>query len=106
MNLSSKDTDYMDVRLNATYYSFLSVLFSLVGTFAILIIANYFSLILIIFLVIVFSWLVSIYLKASMELRRLEQLTFSPIVSNISELYNGLSIYRGLGKTNYMIKKY
>ena len=96
----------MDVRLNATYYSFLSVLFSLVGTFAILIIANYFSLILIIFLVIVFSWLVSIYLKASMELRRLEQLTFSPIVSNISELYNGLSIYRGLGKTNYMIKKY
>ena len=96
----------MDVRLNATYYSFLSVLFSLVGTFAILIIANYFSLILIIFLVIVFSWLVSIYLKASMELRRLEQLTFSPIVSNISELYNGLSIYRGLGRTNYMIEKY
>lgn len=41
-----------------------------------------------------------------MELRRLEQLSFTPIVSNISELYNGLSIYRGLGKTNYMIDRY
>lgn len=96
----------MDIRLNGTYYSFFSILFSLIGTFVILIIANYFSSILIVALILLFSWLVVTYLRASMELRRLEQLSFSPIVSNISELYNGLSIYRGLGKTDYMKKRY
>ena len=106
LNLSSKDTDYMDTRLNGTYYSFFSILFSLIGTFVILIIANYYSSILIVVLIIIFSWLIVKYLRASTELRRLEQISFSPIVSNITELYNGLAIYRGLGKTDYMIDRY
>ena len=62
----------MDVRLNGTYYSFFSILFSLLGTFIILIVANYFSAILIVALVLLFSWLIVKYLRASMELRRLE----------------------------------
>ena len=72
LNLSSKDTDYMDVRLNGTYYSFFSIFFSLIGTFVILIISNYFSAILIAVLIVIFSWLIVIYLRSSMELRRLE----------------------------------
>jgi len=37
-----------------------------------------------------------------MELRRLEQLSFSPILTNLSECYNGLHIFRSLDKIDFM----
>ena len=72
LNLSSKDTDYVDSSLNLTSYSFFSTLFALIGTFVILIISNYYSSIAIVVLFIAFVCLIRVFLKASMELRRLE----------------------------------
>ena len=106
LNLTSKDTDYMDTRMNVTYLSFFSLSLQLIGTFILLSITNLLIIPVIILFIIIFVLIIRLYLKTSLELRRLELLSFSPILSNLSEFFNGLTTFRALKKTEYMNYKF
>ena len=106
LNLTSKDTDYMDTRINLTYLSFFSLSLQILGTFVLIAITNILIIPFIIIFLIIFIFVVRLYLKTSLELRRLELLSFSPILSNLAEFFNGLSTFRALKKTDYMNHKF
>ena len=105
LNLTSKDTDFADINLPGTYIQAIFMFLQIMGTFILIGISN---LILIPFLLLVTlfcAYAIVMYLRASMEMRRLEQLAYSPIISNFVEFYNGLVIYRGLNKIGYIHKR-
>ena len=106
LSLTSKDTDYMDTRINILYYTFLSIFFQLIGTFILISITNVLIIPLIIIFFIIFIFIIKLYLKTSMELRRLELMAYSPILSNLSEYFNGLSTFRSLKKSDYLDIKF
>ena len=106
LNLTSKDTEYMDSRLNSTYYTFFAISLQFIGTFILISLTNILIIPLVIFLLIIFIFLIRYYLKTSIELRRIELIAFSPILSNLSEFFVGLSTFRCLNKNDYMEKNY
>lgn len=102
LNLCTSDTDYMDFRSPGTFYTFFTITYQFLGTMTLLIIANFFISPIIIIIFIVFIFIIKRYLKTTMELRRLNQLAISPILSNFSEYFNGLNIFRSLKKEKFI----
>ena len=106
LNLVTKDTDYMDVQLSGITYSFLSLLFQTVGTLIIVAVGNWLVIPVIVFFLVIFAFAITVYLKTSIELRRLEQLAYSPILTNLGEFFHGLSIYRSLKQVEFVRQLY
>ena len=65
-------------------------------------ISNWIVIPIILVLFVIFTMVIKYYLKTTLELRRLEQLAYSPILTNLSECYQGLSIFRSLDKVEFM----
>ena len=106
LNLTSKDTDLVDLNLPSSYLNFLANFLQVIGIFILVSISNVILIPIIFGLMIVDGIIIRRYLRVSMELRRLEQISFSPILSNIMELYNGLPIFRAFNKTEFQQKVY
>ena len=52
------------------------------------------------------SYVTKYYFKTSTEIRRLEELSFSPVLSNIVEYVNGIVHYRNFNSIDFFYKKY
>lgn len=52
-------------------------------------------------LLVVAYKMVALYLKLAIELKRLELVSQSPLISTVVEFYNGLSVVRRFGKVDY-----
>ena len=106
LNLTSKDTDLVDLNIPSSYLNFIANILQVIGIFVLVAISNVILIPIIVGLMIFDGLIVRRYLRVSMELRRLEQISFSPILSNIMELYNGLPIFRAFNKTEFQQKVY
>ena len=106
LNLTSKDTDFVDINVPGTFMQAISLSLQTIGTFVLIGMTNLILIPFLFLIIICSAYVLRLYLKASMELRRLEQLSYSPILSNILELYNGLVVYRGFNKIEYVSRKY
>ena len=67
----------------------------MIATFIIIIINNWIVTPFLFLYIVLIIYFFKIFIKTSMELRRLEQLAYSPLLSNINELYNGIIVLRG-----------
>jgi ABC-type multidrug transport system fused ATPase/permease subunit len=130
LNLTGKDSDYVDTFLAAYTSSTIDSFMRLIGIFFMTGIANFLlipaivckSIFFINFfnleinfsnlkinssvLLIVNFVFISIYLKVAQELRRLELMSSSPVISNIVQLYKGINILRVYNRISYPTVKY
>ena len=102
INLSSSDTNIMDAVVPGTKRILFSKLLNLLGTVLLIVTGNFILLGLFILMTLVFAYFLRLYLKTVIEVRRLEQLVLSPILSNLQELYNGLVMFRSLDKFDFI----
>lgn len=102
LNLTSKDTDMLDSRFPGSFQNIILQSIQYLVTILIMIISSFLSLPFIIVFIIFVIILFRFYIKTSIELRRLEQLAYSPLISNISEFYNGIIIFRGFNKIQHI----
>ena len=101
LSLMGKDTDIIDNYLPELGI----ILFSLIGIFlATLILTLISNIILIIFiipLILLLFFVIRTYLNLNQELKRLELQAYSPLISNILEVYDGLSQFRSFNKLEF-----
>jgi ABC-type multidrug transport system fused ATPase/permease subunit len=106
LNLTSNDTELIDSSISGTFMNFFSNFFAVIGTYILVSVTNV-IVIPVIFTVIVLNFMiVRRYLRVSIELRRLEQISYSPILSSILELCYGLAIFRTNSKSRFQEKVY
>ena len=106
LNLSSVDIDILDVFLpNRMAYVF-SIAFFIGFTFILLIVGNFFLIFLFLIMIYLFSHFIKMYLKTIIELTRLQQNANSPILSTLTELFNGLIVFRSLNKIDFIYSKF
>lgn len=106
INLTSKDTDVIDLNLPGGLQMVLGLFFSILGTFILVVVTNIILLPLVVLAWVIVFMIMKLYLRTSTELKRLELIASSPIISDMIELYNGLVIYRGFGRLDYVEKKF
>jgi ABC-type multidrug transport system fused ATPase/permease subunit len=106
LNRCGGDTNAADERIPLYFDIMLS---SLTTTFTgLLLIASLMPFILIGMVIVGFVvvFYLKRYLEAAVELKRLEQLSMTSILSSISELFNGAAILRSFGQNTWIMKKY
>ena len=102
LNLASKDLTIIDYDLASYFHNFITLFFQIIITFF-LISAN--SIIILPFLIIyiiIIYFSIKTFIKISIDLKRLEQNAYSPIISNILEVYNGITVLREYNKMGYI----
>ncbi len=106
LNLCSKDTDESDYFFPGFGINAVINLAKYLSILILIIINNFVIIPLIVLYVITVLKLYTPFLRTSMELRRLEQLAYSPIISNLNELYNGIILLRGFNKLKQTKQKF
>lgn len=101
INLTSKDTDVIDLQLPNFLFMGLSYFLQMIGTFILVAVSNAILIPVVIIILVIFIFMILKFLNCATELRRLDQLANSPVISNIMEFYNGLSIFRAFMKTDF-----
>ena len=94
LSLMGKDIDIIDSFLPQIGTLLFTLLFFFLGSFLLIPFSNIFLLPMLILLGVVCFFMVRVYLRVIRELKRLELGNYSPIISNILELYQGLSQFR------------
>lgn len=94
VNRFSRDTDTMDSKLPTTLQWFLNTFFGLIGTLVLMSIASPFLLVAIVPLGIIYYFVMTLYLRTSRELKRLEAISRSPVYAHFGESLTGLSTIR------------
>lgn len=106
LNRCIGDIDELDSRFPLVFSSLIRVSFLMMGTIIIMILVSP-LLILVVLLLSLILWRQSHrYVKTSTELRRLVQLSLSPVLSRAKELTEGVSVIRGFKKSKFMLKNY
>ena len=83
---------------------FLDFAFIIIGSFILAGIVTPLVLVLIAINCVIFFWVMKKFLRTSTELRRLSQLSISPILSKVSELMNGRVTIRTYNSKEYLLK--
>jgi ABC-type multidrug transport system fused ATPase/permease subunit len=88
------DQNDTDMRIPKLMNTFLSIMFTFLGTFILLCVVSPFHLIIIIaFFILIFAYLKK-YVLTTTELKRMNKISESPIISTLSELMNGNVLIR------------
>lgn len=106
LNRFTKDIDEIDIMIPQTSIMAIHSLFQTIGALILLIVVCPIMLVFIVIIMPIFYILFIRNLKASTELRRLLQLSYSPILSNVSELINGLTTISVYKQNKMMDDKY
>ncbi|KAJ1562525.1 hypothetical protein HK405_011074 [Cladochytrium tenue] len=105
LNRFTKDMNNVDESVNQNMYLFMSTATHAV---TIVIVISFFSPLFVLALLpigFVYRSITILYLNASRELKRLESLSVSPVISNFSESLNGASTIRAYGLTDKFLEK-
>ena len=108
LNLMGKDIDIIENILPDIGITFVSLFFLFCGTLIMSAILNVFMIPLIVGLVFLYGYFIKIYLKLNLELKRLELISYSPILSNILEIYEGilqLRVYKQMDSREIVFSK-
>ncbi|CAF3149737.1 unnamed protein product [Rotaria socialis] len=97
LNRASKDQQILDELLPVTVIDTIQNLLMILGTVVIIGIINPWVLLIFIPLVPLFWWLHRFYMRSSLQLKRLESVTRSPIYSLFSSSLEGLTSIRAFG---------
>ena len=102
LNLVSRDLSYLDYFIPSNIHNLITIALRLF-IFINLIIINSVVILPFVFLYIVIIYFtMKIYIKISLDLVKLEQNAYSPIISNISEAHNGIIVLKNYNKLNYL----
>ena len=109
LNRFSKDTHEMDDELSRNFMSFASTTLECVGYIIVIVISIPFALLLMIIVLPCIYILQKFFRMSSSDLKRLNQISFSPIITQFSESLEGLDTVRAFNKRdmflNSMMKK-
>ena len=98
INRFSKDTFFMDERWTSVSHSFICYSSTILAALLLVVVANYWFLIPLVFMSGILIFIVRYYIKTSIELRRIEAVKRSPILSQISSTLAGLATIRAGGQ--------
>lgn len=104
VNRCSEDIEMIDQRFPLMFGMCLDFAFLIMGSFIIAGIVTPFVIVIILINFIIFFWAMKKFLRTSTELRRLSQLSISPILSKVSELMNGRVTIRTYNSKDYLLK--
>lgn len=102
LNLLGKDSDIIDITIPNSSLGVFTNSFQFIGIAILASISNVLMVPVIITLSLILSGMIRAYLNLKRETKRLELIIASPIISNIVELYNGISVFRSLGQIDYI----
>ena len=106
LNLTSKDTDFLDFHVPVFLQNSLTIIIRYLLTFILMMITSFLiTPFLLIYFILVF-FILRVYIKITTEFRRLEQIAYSPIISNIKELYDGIILIRNYGQIEHINKTF
>ncbi|XP_048464738.1 canalicular multispecific organic anion transporter 1 isoform X1 [Rhincodon typus] len=97
VNRFSKDIYTIDEIIPMSFRSWLSCVFVVLGTLAVICLATPYFTIVIVPLVVIYYFIQIFYITTSRQLRRLDSVTRSPIYSHFSETILGLPVIRAYG---------
>ncbi|XP_066498934.1 multidrug resistance-associated protein 1-like [Hoplias malabaricus] len=103
LNRFSKETDAIDCMIPDAFKSMLGYVFKLLEVCIIVLIATPFAGLVILPLLIFYSFIQSFYVATSCQLRRLESVSRSPIFSHFSETVQGVGVIRAFGEQSTFI---
>lgn len=106
MNYFSKDLSIVDESLIYFFTWFVEYLFLFIGTFILIIVNNYILIILIVLTLMVYFFITRIYLRISLQFRKLTFITTSPCISNLQEAIQGYYVFNVMDKFHYIQEKY
>ncbi|XP_070499202.1 probable multidrug resistance-associated protein lethal(2)03659 [Chironomus tepperi] len=106
LNRFSKDMGQIDEALPMTMIDFFQLLFSLLGTIGVLIAVNQYYLIPTFILFAIFYMIRKVYIKISLDIKRLNSTTSSSVFSYLSETLNGLSTIRAFKVENNLKEEF
>jgi ATP-binding cassette, subfamily C (CFTR/MRP), member 1 len=98
MNRFSRDTDMIDTYLPYMMFSWVTMLFSVIGTFVVISISTPWFLTVVLPLIVAYYLIQQFYVKTSRQLKRIESITRSPVYSHFGESVNGQSIIRAFSE--------
>lgn len=94
LNRASKDQQVIDDILPRTFLEFFVALLTVIGSLIMICLASPYVLIVLVVLMPVLLWVYHYYLRSSREIKRLENITRSPIYDLFSSTLNGLVTIR------------
>ncbi|XP_063678313.1 ATP-binding cassette sub-family C member 4-like isoform X2 [Bolinopsis microptera] len=94
INRFSKDTYFMDERFPDVLLEFLGLFILYTATIGLILYANYWFILALIPILILMGFTIRYYLGTSVEIRRIEAIKRSPILSHISATLSGLTTIR------------
>ena len=106
LNRFSKDIDEIDTRLPFLVEALMLNVSLLLITIILIAVLFYWFIIALVFFIIIFIFLNIIFRRSVRELKRLDNITRSPIFSHISTSVQGLSTLHAYGKTNEFLEKF
>lgn len=104
LNRYSDDTSNVDLRLPFSCGSLLANLFSVGATLATAAILTRFLGLTMIPMVYLYIKIAAYYLKSARELQRLQKVSQSPVLANVSESYDGSSVIRAFDDTDRFVR--
>ncbi|EAT43549.1 AAEL005026-PA [Aedes aegypti] len=105
LNRFSKDVDVLDSVFPVTLRGWTYTFFNAVGVFVVIVISTPTFLAVVPFLFVVYFLIQKIYVASSRQLRRLESITKSPVLSHFEETFAGQSTIRAFGEQERFIRE-
>lgn len=106
INRCTKDMDNIDFELPFTSAFFFNTFFTYIGSIILATVISPLILVLVILGILIFVPLTNKFLKTTVEITRIAQVTLSPIISISSEFIDGASIIRTYGRNHSLLMKY
>ena len=104
INLFSQDIEVLDQALPTVVSGFLECFFTIVGSIIFACVVTPILIVFVLVLIIILGFILKKFLKTSIELRRLQQMSFAPVLSRVSELMNGIVSIRTFGALDNNLK--
>ncbi|KAJ3253157.1 Multidrug resistance-associated protein 1, partial [Boothiomyces macroporosus] len=105
INRMSSDVQYLDFGLNWTVIQVVTAIVETVTICVVVCLSSFYISILIVGLVVMFYVIFSYFQASNLELKRLNSIKKSPLVSHISETLSGISTIKALGAESYFVDK-
>jgi ABC-type multidrug transport system fused ATPase/permease subunit len=106
LNRGTNDMEVADKDFPMRFNGFLDFLFDILATIIISVVVTPYVLIIIVIDTFIFYRNMKKYVKTSTELRRLTQMSKSPILTTLSEMMKGSAVLRTYGVKDWIFKKW
>ena len=105
LNRFSKDTNEMDDELINNFNRFSQDFLMVVGYIVVIMISNFYTIIVLVFILPVLYVIQKLYRPSSRDLKRMTQITLTPIITQFNETLVGLDTIRAYKLNNYFLSK-